>query len=675
VLDDAHWIDAPSDDVLADFADALNGTSSMFVTTYRPEFHGALKQHADETITLQPLTDEMSVRLVRQLLGNDPSLAGLVDRIAVAAVGNPFFVEETVRDLADRGVISGTRGGYRLVGGAEEIRVPATVQAVLSARIDRLPAEAKAIVNAAAVIGTRFDVDTLQALLPDASSSALVDLVSAELIDQTEFIPRQRYCFRHPLVRTVAYESQLSATRAQAHRRLAAAIETRDPAAVDENAALIAAHLESAGDLVDAYRWHMRAAGWLQPRDMRAARAQWLSARRIADQLPDDHDDAICMRIPPRTMLISTALWVGSDADADDQYRELREMCLQVGDLKSLAVATAGRIMSFTFNEDRVIQAASLASDLENVLAGIDPAGFAAMDTVLVSLFFARFACGDFAAAREKVDAIGARPHGEPTLESTGVATLRGVVEICSGDYKEGRRHLSEGIAQARVLSPVGYAHHLICWGLVVALGLISPDDLVDEMGEVLRRAELFGDISGIVPTQFAYGTALLRSAKASYGAAVELLETARAGIQKHRILTYLLPIIDADLAADAVRNGCRDQAIDQLRALYALHISRGHRVVVGNAGEALVMLLIDRGATGDVAEAQRIADEWYVRRPGIPALDLWWLKSRAVVAEAVGDRVGYAELSRQYLDLCEKLDARGRLAEARRMVGTGRLT
>ena len=242
---------------------------------------------------LQPLTDAMAVRLVGQLLGNDPSLAALVERIAVAAVGNPFFVEEIVRDLADRGVISGSRGGYRLVGGVDEIGVPATVQAVLAARIDRLPAEAKAIVNAAAVIGTRFDVDTLHALLPDASSSALADLVSAELIDQTEFVPRQRYCFRHPLVRTVAYESQLSATRAQAHRRLAAAIEARDPAAVDENAALIATHLEAAGELADAYRWHMRAAGWLRPRDMSAARAQWLSARRIADRLPDDHDDVL----------------------------------------------------------------------------------------------------------------------------------------------------------------------------------------------------------------------------------------------------------------------------------------------------------------------------------------------------------------------------------------------
>ncbi len=109
----------------------------------------------DETITLQPLTESMTVRLVNQLLGDDPSLAGLAKRIAAAAVGNPFFIEEIVRDLAGRGVLSGSRGGYRLMGEVDEIAVPATVQAVLAARIDRLPAEAKSILNAAAVIGTR----------------------------------------------------------------------------------------------------------------------------------------------------------------------------------------------------------------------------------------------------------------------------------------------------------------------------------------------------------------------------------------------------------------------------------------------------------------------------------------------------------------------------------------
>ena len=162
----------------------------MFVTTYRPEFHGALHHQSGQTLTLQPLS-----RYIGGAHGGPTYSAttrrwrGLAERIAVAAAGNPFFVEEIVRDLAGRGVLSGSRGRYRLIGDVDEIAVPATVQAVLAARIDRLPAETKSILNAAAVIGTHFDVDTLHALLPDAAFARLAELVSAELIDQTGIRP------------------------------------------------------------------------------------------------------------------------------------------------------------------------------------------------------------------------------------------------------------------------------------------------------------------------------------------------------------------------------------------------------------------------------------------------------------------------------------------------------
>ena len=117
--------------------------------------------------------------------------------------------------------------------------------------------------------------------------------------------------FHHPLIRAVAYESQLKSDRAELHRRLAAAIESRDPAAAEENAALIAEHLEAAGDLHAAYGWHMRAATWATNRDIAAARLSWERARQIADALPADDPDQLPMRIAPRTMLCGTA-WQSS---------------------------------------------------------------------------------------------------------------------------------------------------------------------------------------------------------------------------------------------------------------------------------------------------------------------------------------------------------------------------
>ena len=157
---------------------------------------------------------------------------------------------------------------------------------------------------------------------------------------------------------------------------------------------------------------------------------------------------------------------------------------------------------------------------------------------------------------------------------------------------------------------------------------------------------------------------------------AIEVLERARANIAKHKVMvTNLMPAISADLGIDNARKGRQDEAIAELRALFALHMASGLRVEIGCAGEALVRLLIDRGGADDFEEAHRIIDDWKVRRPDIPAADLWWLKSRALLAEAEGDSDRYAELSKEYLALCEKLDARGLLAEARRMVGTGRET
>ena len=182
--------------------------------------------------------------------------------------------------------------------------MPATVQATIAARIDRLNPKAKRTLSAAAVIGSRFSRDLLETLGIDP---VLEDLVAGELIDQIRFTRQPEYVFHHPLIRTVAYESQLKSDRAELHRRIAAAIESRDPAAADENAALIAEHLQAAGDGHAAYGWHMRAATWATNRDIAAARLSWEHAPTIADALPADDPDRAAMRIAPRTMLCGIA--------------------------------------------------------------------------------------------------------------------------------------------------------------------------------------------------------------------------------------------------------------------------------------------------------------------------------------------------------------------------------
>ena len=182
--------------------------------------------------------------------------------------------------------------------------MPATLQATIAARIDRLDPKAKRALSAAAVVGSRFGVDLLTDL---GVEPAVADLLATQLIDQVSFTRQPAYVFHHPLVRTVAYESQLESDRAELHRRVAAVIESREPAAAEENAALIAEHLEAAGDLHAAYGWHMRAATWATNRDITAARLSWGRAQAIADALPAEDANRPAMRIAPRTMLCGTA--------------------------------------------------------------------------------------------------------------------------------------------------------------------------------------------------------------------------------------------------------------------------------------------------------------------------------------------------------------------------------
>src|SRR6476620_279094 len=217
-----------------------------------------------------------------------------------------------VRALAQRGVLPGERGGYVCRVEVDDVAVPATVQAAIAARIDRLTTAARRTVHAASVIGARFGPQLLAALGIDA---VLDELLGAELIDQVRFTPSAEYAFRHPLIRAVAYESQLKSDRAEWHRRLAAAIQERHPRSVDDNAALIAEHFEAAGDLHAAYGWQMRASGWSTNRDIAAARMSWERARRLADALPEDDVNRAAMRITPRTMLC-VSNWRAAESDS-----------------------------------------------------------------------------------------------------------------------------------------------------------------------------------------------------------------------------------------------------------------------------------------------------------------------------------------------------------------------
>ena len=293
-------------------------------------------------------------------------MADWAETIAERAAGNPFFAEEIVRELAERGVLRGKPGAYMSTADVAEVSVPATLQATIAARIDRLDPKAKRTLSAAAVVGSRFGLDLLNVL---GVEPVVADLVAAQLIDQVRFTRQPEFVFHHPLIRAVAYESQLKSDRAELHRRVAAVIEQQEPDSADENAALIAEHLEATGDLHAAFNWHMRAGTWSTHRDIVAAQASWRRARQVADRLPVDDGDRTAMRIAPRTLLCGSTWRVGGSV-ADTGFEELRDLCTTASDQVSLAIGMAGQASALLVHA-RYRESSQLASEFIDLIESI----------------------------------------------------------------------------------------------------------------------------------------------------------------------------------------------------------------------------------------------------------------------------------------------------------------
>ncbi|BBZ41614.1 hypothetical protein MCNS_46770 [Mycobacterium conspicuum] len=630
IIEDAHWVDAVSESMLADFLAVIPRTSSMVLVTCRPEYRGALmRMHGAQTISLAPLADSDTATLLGELLGSDPTTTELAAIIAERAAGNPFFAEEMVRELVQRGVLAGDRGSYISHAGVDELSVPATVQAAIEARIDRLTDPAKRTLNAASVIGARFEADLLAAL----DSDPVVDeLLAAELIDQVRFSPSAEYAFHHPLIRAVAYESQLKTDRAEWHRRVAAAIESRDPAAADENAAMIAEHLEVAGDLRAAYQWHMRAATWATPRDIAAARQSWERAEAISDALPEDATRT-AMRIAPRTKLCGIA-WRARVNVAGDRFDQLRELCALAGDKASLAIGMGGLVMDHAL-QGRIGEGSRLASE---AMALVESIG----DAALLAVAFAS----------------------------------RAIARYCLGlpGWSGDLRH---GLKMARSADPLSYATvATYVYFPGVSFGVLAADDsAVRDIEDALRVAERSGDDMALVYAQAALGTALVHrptDAERSHGQ--KLLAKAGEAFLRRRHSLSELPLVNAYLARERARRGPRDEAVPLMFSAVEDMLSARDLLAWGYAIPAvgvLVEALLANANEADVVEAEATIER-LAAAPADDSLvirDIWLMRLRALLAAARGDNAAYRDLAQRYRAMAHSLEFEGHMAWADAMI------
>ena len=246
VFEDLHWIDTETQALLDSLVESLPTARLLLLVNYRPEYqHGWGSKTYYIQLRLDPLPPASADELLQALLGDDPSLGPLTQLLIARTAGNPFFLEESVRTLVETGVLVGAPGAYRLAQAVPTIQVPATVQAVLAARIDRLPPEEKQLLQTAAVIGTEVPLPLLQAIadLPEVTlHRGLVHLQAAEFLYETRLFPEQEYTFKHALTHEVAYSSLLLERRRGLHARIVEALEALAPERGAEQVERLAHH-------------------------------------------------------------------------------------------------------------------------------------------------------------------------------------------------------------------------------------------------------------------------------------------------------------------------------------------------------------------------------------------------------------------------------------------------
>jgi class 3 adenylate cyclase len=674
VVEDVHWIDEVSESMIAEFFTVIPQTPSLVLVTYRPDYQGTLSRVASaQTIALAPLNNSETATLITGLLGSAPSVAGLITMITEKAAGNPFFAEEIVRDLAERGVLRGNRSAYESTADAGEVSVPATLQATIAARIDRLDPAAKRTLSAAAVIGSRFSRGLLETLGVDP---VLGDLVGGEFIDQITFTRRPEYVFHHPLVRTVAYESQLKSDRAELHRRVAAAIEARDPAAAEENAALLAEHLEAAGDLSAAYGWHMRAAGWATNRDINAARLSWERAQKIADALPAEDPARAAMRIAPRTMLCGTASRVDVNV-ASEGFDELRELCTAAGDKASLAIAMAGLVMDHAY-QDRIREASQLASEAWALAESLgDPT---LMVGLSLPLAYPKVQSAEWSDVLRWSQRVIDLADGDPSKGNfiIGSPLALALTTRAMARYSLGRPgwrdDLEHGLEMVRSADPFSYAGvATFAYSGGIPMGVLRADDsAMREIEDALRIAERSADDHAVTLTRMTLGLALVHrptDAERDHGHKF-LAEVNEEFVRRESLLCHL-PAINVYLARETARRGEPDEAIPLMRAAVDHLVRQGQLLGWGiPATGVLVETLLDCGTKSDVAEAEA-AIERLAAAPadeGLVIREIWLLRLRALLARAHGDETAYCDYRDRYRDMARSLGFEGHITWAEAM-------
>ena len=496
VFEDLHWIDSETQAVLDRLVEGLPMTHLLLLVNYRPEYqHGWGSKTYYTQLRLDTLPPAGAAEVLQALLGDDPSLAALKPLLIARTEGNPFFLEESVRMLVETGGLVGEPGACRLAQALPTMQVPATVQAVLAARMDRLPAEEKRLLQTAAVTGTEVPLPLLQAIaeLPEvALHRGLAHLQAAEFLYETRLFPEPEYTFKHALTHEVAYGSLLQERRRLLHARIVDALEALAGDWVAEQVERLAHHALR-GEVWDKALMYGRQAG-----EKAEARGAPREAMAYFDQALQalahlrEHGDLRGLALELRLALDSPLNALGEYGRRLALLREAEALARALGDRARLVRVLAGmaQLLRITGDLDGAIavgqQALELSVELRDRALQVEAA---------THLGEAYYAIGDFGQAaellRRSVQAAGMESSTPSTVLRTRSRAWLAQTLGELGEFVEGRRHGEEALRlatmEARGSIPI-LAHRRL-GHLYLAQGDLAHAIRVFEQGLALCRA------------------------------------------------------------------------------------------------------------------------------------------------------------------------------------------
>jgi class 3 adenylate cyclase/tetratricopeptide (TPR) repeat protein len=576
LFEDLHWIDSESQALIDSLVESLPTARVLLLVNYRPEYQHAWGSKTYYTqLRIDPLPPESAEELLAALVGQDATLEPLMRVLIERTEGNPFFLEESVQTLVETKVLLGDRGAYRMTKVPEAWQIPATAQAILAARIDRLPPEHKRLLQAASVIGKAVPFTLLQAIVDVPENSlrqALAYLQAAEFLYETSLFPDLEYTFKHALTHEVAYGSVLQDRRCALHARIVEVIEALHPDRLAEQVERLAHHAFR-GELWEKAVTYLRQAG-----AKALARSAYREAVTFFDQalaalrpLPDSCQK-IEAEIDLRLDLRQSLFPLNELAMVWSYLQEAERLARTIDDPRLLGWVSAYMSGHLVQTGGHVTEVRTFAQRVEAIAERLGDVPL--QITAQYYLSAAPYLSGDYRGTEHVCRKLMQSLHGQPTHERFGLVVSPAVWSRAQlaralaerGVFDEGDAHGQEAIRIAEALDHP-YSVFVGCLGLAY---LKSISGELNQAARLLERAVAQcreWNITSQTPIAMAsLGHVYARSGRIEEGISClqqALIAYEGAGIGYYHSLS-VERLGEAYLLADQVENAraCADRAV-----------------------------------------------------------------------------------------------------------------